>query len=153
LQGVSKIKEVEDILADYIVKKDVVKPNRPVFYIDANNIRDVIALLKQRLGDEAIYISNIVGVDKVSDGVIEVNYFIHLIPFSNTIVIKTSIPRDNPKIPSIIDLLPGAYSGECETYDLLGVEFIGNKYLRRSFFVPTDVTSKNIFPLRKDAKV
>jgi len=153
LQGVSKIKEVEDILADYIVKKDVVKPNRPVFYIDANNIRDVIALLKQRLGDEAIYISNIVGVDKVSDGVIEVNYFIHLIPFSNTIVIKTSIPRDNPKIPSIIDLLPGAYSGECETYDLLGVEFMGNKYLRRSFFVPTDVTSKNIFPLRKDAKV
>ncbi len=153
MQGVSKIKEVEDILADYIVKKDVVKPNRPVFYIDANNIRDVIALLKQRLGDEAIYISNIVGVDKVSDGVIEVNYFIHLIPFSNTIVIKTSIPRDNPKIPSIIDLLPGAYSGECETYDLLGVEFMGNKYLRRSFFVPTDVTSKNIFPLRKDAKV
>jgi membrane-bound hydrogenase subunit beta len=153
LLEVSEIKEIEDILANYIVKKDVVKPNRPAFYIDANNIRDVIALLKQRLGDEAIYISNIVGVDKVSDGVIEVNYFIHLIPFSNTIVIKTSIPRDNPKIPSIIDLLPGAYSGECETYDLLGVEFMGNKYLRRGFFVPTDVTSKNIFPLRKDVKV
>jgi len=150
---VSKIREIEDILANYIVKKDVVKPNRPVFYIDANNVRDVIALLKQHLGDEAIYISNIIGVDKVSDGVIEVNYFIHLIPFSNTIVIKTSISRDNPKIPSIIDLLPGAYSGECETYDLLGVEFMGNKYLRRSFFVPTDVASKNIFPLRKDAKV
>uniref|UniRef100_A0A7C5UZ12 NADH-quinone oxidoreductase subunit C n=1 Tax=Ignisphaera aggregans TaxID=334771 RepID=A0A7C5UZ12_9CREN len=149
----SKIREIEDILANYIVKKDVVKPNRPVFYIDANNVRDVIALLKQHLGDEAIYISNIIGVDKVSDGVIEVNYFIHLIPFSNTIVIKTSISRDNPKIPSIIDLLPGAYSGECETYDLLGVEFMGNKYLRRSFFVPTDVASKNIFPLRKDAKV
>lgn len=149
----SSVKEIEDLLSSYIIKKDVVKPNRPVFYIDVNDLRKAVTLLKQRLGDEALYMSNIVGVDKMAEGVIEVNYFIHIIPIANTIVIKVAVPRDKPQVPSLIDLLPGVYSGECETYDLLGVEFVGNNYLRRSFFVPTDVASKNVFPLRKDAKV
>lgn len=129
------------------------KPNRSRFHIDANNLREVIALLKQRLGEEAFYISNIIGVDRMAEGVIEVNYFIHVVSLANTIVIRVTVPRDKPQVPSLIDMIPGAYSGECDTYDLLGVEFAGNKYLRRGFFVPTDVASKNVFPLRKDAKV
>ncbi len=149
----SSIKEIEDIFSSYIIGKDTVKPNRPRFHIDVSNLKEAITLLKQRFGEEALYISNIIGVDKITEGIIEVNYFIHIIPLANTIVIKVVVPRDKPQVPSLIDMIPGAYSGECETYDLLGVDFVGNKYLKRSFFVPTDVVSRDIFPLRKDAKV
>ncbi|MCS7111695.1 MAG: NADH-quinone oxidoreductase subunit C [Ignisphaera sp.] len=144
---------IEDALSSYIIGRDTVKPNRPRFHIDAGNLKSAIALLKQCLGDEALYLSNIIGVDKVAEGVIELNYFIHVVPLGNTIVIRVTVPRDKPQVSSLIDVIPGALSGECEAYDLLGVEFIGNRYLRRGFFVPVDVASRGVFPLRKDAKV
>ena len=84
---------------------------------------------------------------------IEINYFINIITLKQTIALRTRVPRDNPRIPSLLDLLPGALAGECETYDLLGVIFEGNQYLRRTFFVPIDVAQQGIYPLRKDAKV
>lgn len=147
------VKDIEEILSSYMIGRDIVKPNRPRFHIDASNLRNAIISLKQRLGEESLYISNIIGTDKVSEGLIEINYFIHIIPLSNTIVIRVTVPRDKPQLPSLIDVIPGALSGECETYDLLGVEFIGNKFLKRGFFVPIDVASRGVFPLRKDAKV
>lgn len=147
------VKDIEEILSSYMIGRDIVKPNRPRFHIDASNLRNAIISLKQRLGEESLYISNIIGTDKVSEGLIEINYFIHIIPLGNTIVIRVTVPRDKPQLPSLIDVIPGALSGECETYDLLGVEFIGNKFLKRGFFVPIDVASRGVFPLRKDAKV
>jgi len=109
-------------------------------------------LIKDSYGGE-VYLSTIAGVDKINENRFELNYYVHIVPLSKTIVIRTYIPRDNPKIDSVLDIFPGALSGECETYDLLGVEFIGNSYLKRGFFVPKDVYSQNIYPLRKDAKV
>ncbi|HDJ83527.1 MAG TPA: NADH-quinone oxidoreductase subunit C [Desulfurococcaceae archaeon] len=129
------------------------KPNRKIFHIEASKIRDVVKRLIDVYGAESLYLSTIVGVDKPNENVIEINYFINIITLKQTIALRTRVPRDNPRIPSLLDLLPGALAGECETYDLLGVIFEGNQYLRRTFFVPIDVAQQGIYPLRKDAKV
>ena len=143
---------MDDILKQYIVRKEFMKPNRDVYVVNAKNIRDVMKALKESYSG-GIYLATIAAVDKVKENVFELNYFIHIVYLSKTIVIKTTVPRDNPRIDTVIDIFPGAYEAEAEAYDLMGIEFVGNKYLKRPFFAPVDVVAQNIYPLRKDAPV
>src|SRR3954469_8079755 len=61
-------------------------------------------------------------------------------------VIAEPLPRDDPRIPSLTGLWPGAEWMEREAYDMFGIVFEGNRDLRR-IYMPPDYTS---FPLRKD---
>lgn len=61
-------------------------------------------------------------------------------------VIVEDLPRDDPRIPSVTFLWPGAEWGEREAYDMYGIIFEGNRDLRR-IYMPPDYAS---FPLRKD---
>ena len=61
-------------------------------------------------------------------------------------IIADGMPRDDPRIPSLTGLWPGAEWMERETYDMFGIIFEGNRDLRR-IYMPPDYTS---FPLRKD---
>jgi len=61
-------------------------------------------------------------------------------------VIAGGLPRDDPRIPSLTGLWPGAEWMEREAYDMFGIVFEGNRDLRR-IYMPPDYTS---FPLRKD---
>ncbi|MEM4909270.1 MAG: NADH-quinone oxidoreductase subunit C [Ignisphaera sp.] len=147
-----RVEDIDGILKPYIIKKDIMKPNRDVYIVEAKNIREIMKNLKN-IYEGNVYLATIVGVDRVKENLFELNYFIHIVSLGKTIVIKTYIPRNEPKIDTILDIFPGSYEAEAEVYDLLGIEFIGNNYLRRGFFVPADVVSQNIYPLRKDAQV
>ncbi|WFO76273.1 NADH-quinone oxidoreductase subunit C [Desulfurococcaceae archaeon MEX13E-LK6-19] len=129
------------------------KPDRIVIEISSENLRKIIGLLKEKLGDEGFYLNTIVGTDYPSDKLFQIDYYITLIPDEQTIVLRVKIPREEPVIDSILDLVPGALPGECEAHDLLGIVFRGNKYLKRGFFVPIEVAEKGIYPLRKDSGV
>jgi NADH-quinone oxidoreductase subunit C len=61
-------------------------------------------------------------------------------------VIADRMPRDDPRVPTITGLWPGAEWMEREAYDMFGIIFEGNRDLRR-IYMPPDYTS---FPLRKD---
>jgi NADH-quinone oxidoreductase subunit C len=61
-------------------------------------------------------------------------------------VIADDLPRDDPRVPSVTFLWPGAEWMEREAYDMFGITFEGNRDLRR-IYMPPDYTS---FPLRKD---
>jgi NADH:ubiquinone oxidoreductase subunit C len=61
-------------------------------------------------------------------------------------VIADGMPRDDPRVPTITGLWPGAEWMEREAYDMFGIIFEGNRDLRR-IYMPPDYTS---FPLRKD---
>ena len=61
-------------------------------------------------------------------------------------VVADGLPRDDPRVPSLTGLWPGAEWMERETYDMFGIIFEGNRDLRR-IYMPPDYTS---FPLRKD---
>jgi NADH-quinone oxidoreductase subunit C len=126
-----------------------VKPNRRVFTLEPSRVRSVFLDLVRERGQEGFYVSTIVGVDLKEEGLIRVDYFVVLLPEEETVVLRTAVPRDNPVLDSIVDIVPGALSGELETYDLLGVVFRGNPYLKRGFFVPSDVAEKGVYPLRR----
>lgn len=142
-------------LEKYALKKYVLKPNRIVVEVKPEVIYDLFSTMVKDLesGKLQFYVSTIVGTDLIKEGKIQLDYHIILLPEGIDIVVRTYLPRDSPRIKSIIDILPGALAGECETYDLLGIVFDGNIYLKRGFFVPPDVYGKNVFPLRKDSGV
>ena len=61
-------------------------------------------------------------------------------------VIADGLSRDDPRVASMTHLWPGAEWAEREAYDMFGIEFEGNRDLRR-IYMPPDYRS---FPLRKD---
>jgi NADH-quinone oxidoreductase subunit C len=61
-------------------------------------------------------------------------------------VIADGLDREDPRVPSITFLWPGAEWAEREAYDMFGILFEGNRDLRR-IFMPPDYLA---FPLRKD---
>jgi NADH-quinone oxidoreductase subunit C len=61
-------------------------------------------------------------------------------------IVVDGLSRDDPRVPSITFLWPGAEWMEREAYDMFGITFEGNRDLRR-IYMPPDYTS---FPLRKD---
>jgi NADH-quinone oxidoreductase subunit C len=61
-------------------------------------------------------------------------------------VVADGVSRDDPRVPTLTGLWPGAEWMEREAYDMFGIIFEGNRDLRR-IYMPPDYTS---FPLRKD---
>ena len=64
------------------------------------------------------------------------------------LTLKTEVPKDNPKIQTITDIIPGATFHELEVTDLFGVNFEGNPL--KGHFVLPDNWPKGVYPLRKD---
>lgn len=62
--------------------------------------------------------------------------------------VKTEIPKKDPKIETIVDILPSADFYERETHDLLGIVFENHPNLER-LILPDD-WPEGVYPLRKD---
>jgi membrane-bound hydrogenase subunit beta len=62
--------------------------------------------------------------------------------------ISVELPKSNPEIESICDLIPGALVSEREKQEFLGVKIIGIPDNRR-LFLPEDLP-EGIYPWRKD---
>ncbi|MCD6324015.1 MAG: NADH-quinone oxidoreductase subunit C [Desulfurococcales archaeon] len=129
------------------------KVGRVVVILDPEKVEEAFRKLQERYGYLNVYLSTIVGTDLKSEGKIRMDYYVNVFSESTYVVLRTFIERDDPKIKTMLNISKAAFSGECETYDLLGVKFEGNPYLKRSFFVPKDVAEKGVFPLRKDSGV
>ena len=66
------------------------------------------------------------------------------------LTIKAEVPKDNPKIATITDLIPGATFTELEGTDLLGIIYEGNPLT--GHFLLSENWPEGVYPLRKDVK-
>ena len=60
--------------------------------------------------------------------------------------LRLAVPKDDPVVPSLCDLIPGAQTTEREKIEFLGVEFQGIPDTRK-LFLPDDLA---VHPWRKD---
>jgi formate hydrogenlyase subunit 5 len=113
--------------------------------VKADFNRDVLKILLET--DKSAGISALTGLDMGE----KIGLMYHIRTHGVIVTIKTEVPKENPKIPTITDLIPGANFHEREAADLFGVIFEGHPNPAR--LVLPDDWPENLYPLRKDAKI
>ncbi len=92
------------------------------------------------------FLTNETAADYPGENKFEVVYNISSIEKGYTIMVKTSVNRDNPELPSVFPIWGGANWQEREIYDLMGIVFTGHPDPKR-ILMPYDYEGH---PLRKD---
>lgn len=92
-------------------------------------------------------LSCLTGIDNGPEtGTMEVAYNLYSIPYDLHLMIKVVVSRDKPEVPTIVHIWKTADWHERETFDLMGIQFIGHPDLRR-ILLPADWEGH---PLQKD---
>ena len=105
----------------------------------------VAKFLKESPEFQMNYLSSITAVDYL-DSLESVYHLYSIDKRIGPIVLKVRVPRDHPKIPSLVPLFRGAEFQEREAYDMMGIVYEGHPDLRRIFMWE----GFEGFPLRKD---
>jgi NADH-quinone oxidoreductase subunit C len=108
---------------------------------------DLLAVFRS-LHDEPnldfVFLNSLTAVDRLD--FLEVVYHMQSLRLNHMAVIKVSLTRDNPTLPSVSGIWYGAHLQEAEAYDLMGIRFEGHPNLRRIFLWEGFAG----WPLRKD---
>ena len=102
------------------------------YLVDADNLIQFVNGLKNELGYD--YLASLTGVDYLPEGKMEVVYHMRKSTGGSPLVFKVQVPRENPVIPSLVPVFPGADFQEREVWDLYGIKFENHPDLRRIFF-------------------
>jgi NADH-quinone oxidoreductase subunit C len=116
--------------------------NDPV--IIPERLVDAATLLRNQFGYELL--SNLTATDYLADGIIELVYHFSNLSSGPPAILKVRLPREQPELPSLTPIWPGAGLQEREAFDLFGVVFTGHPYLRRVYMWD----EFEGFPMRKD---
>lgn len=138
---IQKLKEVLKEKAGDIVSS---APRRIFIYVKQNDLFEVIRALRNTLG--ITHLSTISGVDKQES--FEILY--HLANEEASITVRVLIPRDDPHVQSICEIIPGAILYEREIQDMFGIMVDGIPDPRPLLL--SDDWPKGEYPLRKDWK-
>ncbi len=100
--------------------------------VPKEKLLQVARFLKENEKYRMDYVSCITGVDYLNKGYLEsVNHLYSMEKKQGPVVLKVRVPRDNPRMPSLVPLYRGAEYQERESYDLLGIVYEGHPDLRR----------------------
>ncbi len=128
-----------------VVKKDERKGYEG-YIVEASHLVEFARTLRDEYGYD--YLSSVTGVDYLPEGHMEVVYHAYKTTGGSALVFKVQVPRDNPVVPSLVSVYPGADFQEREAWDLLGIKFEGHPDLRRILMWE----GFHGHPLRKDWK-
>ncbi|MBT6811979.1 MAG: NADH-quinone oxidoreductase subunit D, partial [Anaerolineae bacterium] len=99
------------------------------YLVSADKLIEFATTLRDEF--EFDYLSSVTGVDYPEDSKLEVIYHAYKTIGGAELVFKVQVDRENPEVPSLIDIYPGADFQEREAWDLLGIKFTGHPDLRR----------------------
>ncbi|GAB4398403.1 MAG: hypothetical protein OHK0052_21470 [Anaerolineales bacterium] len=127
---------------------DSVKPDPRKGYEGYIVAAESLIAFAQALRDELGYdfLSSVTGVDYYPENLMEVVYHIYRSTGGSALVFKAQTGRDNPVLPSLTPLFPGAEFQEREIWDLYGIKFENHPDLRRILLWE----GFEGFPMRKD---
>jgi len=145
--------EVVDALAaaypefDAAVTKIVVDRDELTLYITKEHIRSVARTMRDDPALRFELLANLSGVDYIgSINRFHVVYNLTSMTYRRQVRLETSASLEDPHVPSVTAVYPGADWQERETYDMFGVIFDGHPALTR-ILMPDDWDG---FPQRKD---
>ena len=116
----------------------------PTFRVPRGRLLDVCRWLRDNPEFDMSYLSFVSAIDWPDR--FEVVYHLASINLSHGLTLKIPIAKEQPSIPSVVELWSGADWHEREAYDLFGIVFEGHPDLRR-IMMSADWKGH---PLRKD---
>jgi NADH-quinone oxidoreductase subunit C/D len=99
------------------------------YLIQADHLLEFASKVHDELGFD--YLSSVTGVDYLPDEKMEVVYHAYRSSGGPALVFKVQVSRENPVVPSLVSIFPGADFQEREAWDLLGIRFNGHPNLQR----------------------
>jgi NADH-quinone oxidoreductase subunit C/D len=99
------------------------------FLVPPDRLADFATAARDELGYD--YLSSVTGVDYLPENKMEAVYHLYRSQGGPALVVKTQMPRENPSVPSLVSVYPGADFQEREAWDLLGIRFEGHPNLKR----------------------
>jgi NADH-quinone oxidoreductase subunit C len=115
--------------------------------VPAAAIKNVCQELYQHSSAYFDMLSCLTGIDNgVEANTVEVVYNLYSIPLGHHLMLKVTLPRENPAIDSVSEIWRTANWHEREAFDMYGIKFKGHPDLRR-ILLPADWEGH---PLRKD---
>ena len=123
----------------------VIESGEVAILVNSDSLLAIAEYLKNDPEFDFDYLNHLTGVDYID--YFEVVYQFTSLKHNHNLVIKTRCPdRENPTLPSVINIWRGADYQEREIYDLLGINFEGHPNLKRIVLWP----GFEGHPLRKD---
>jgi NADH-quinone oxidoreductase subunit C len=130
------------------VKVDWMKERRLKVSTTPLYMREVGLFVRDALGFD--HISTVSGVDWIAKNELEIVYFVGSTkPGQEDFILGVSerVARDNPVVPTLIDVWKGAEYHERETHEMFGINFQGHPN-QAHLYLPEDWN--DLPPLRKD---
>jgi NADH:ubiquinone oxidoreductase subunit C len=122
------------------------KTNRPALQAP---VEKLLPLMKRLRQDERLAFDLLLdhtAIDWLAEGRFELVYNLYSTIHGHSLMVFTSVPRDNPVAPTVSEIWPTAHWQEREVFDLFAVLYDDHPDLRRLFL--DDDWKGN--PLRKD---
>ena len=119
---------------------------QPAVYVPAAEVPSVLKFLRDDGRFSFGRLENLTAVDYKT--YFEVVYHLFSWDTGLWITVKAKLPHDDPNVPSVTGVFPGADFEEREVFDLMGIGFAGHPNLRR-VLLPDNFEGH---PLRKDYK-
>ncbi len=105
------------------------KQNHTGIIVESDRLPEVALYIRDQLGYQ--YLSSVTGVDYMDDGYFEIVYHAYRLSGGGPLTFKARTPREDPVLPSLVAIWPGADFQEREIWDLYGVRFTGHPNLKR----------------------
>jgi NADH-quinone oxidoreductase subunit C len=131
------------------IGRQFVSSGQTVVFVDRDRSYDALSWLKNALGQEFNYLTDVTAVDyRDPERPLEVVYQLRSLHRKADLRVKIGLDKRVPlEVRSVVDLWRGADWLEREVYDMFGVTFVGHPDLRRILMWETYAEG---YPLRKD---
>jgi len=142
MKEIEVIEKIKENLKQKVIEITNPAPRRIFLKVNKNDLVEAVRFLKERFN--FYHISTISGVDLGEN--FEILY--HLANENCVLTVRTLTPRNEPKVPTITGVIPGATLYERELNDMFGIIVEGHPNPVR--LVLPDDWPEGEYPLRKD---
>jgi NADH:ubiquinone oxidoreductase subunit C len=142
------MKDLEERLrgqyGDGILEFSIPAKRRVYLKVDSSVVKEVANLVKEYGFDMPISAG---ATDYMKEKRFEVFWVLWSTKYKSVLILKTDVDREDPEIESLVDVWRGVQKFERETWELMGINYIGHPKLR-PLLLPDDWDEG--YPLRKD---